>query len=45
MSKHLKFEVYFLKYKWPLFALGFVGGVSEVILALWLVEFRLSWGC
>lgn len=44
MSKKLKFEVQFLRYRWPVFAVGFIAGGAEFVVALWLVEFRLSWG-
>lgn len=44
MRKKLKLELAFFRHKWPVFAVGVMAGGSEFILALWLVEFRLSWG-
>ena len=44
MRKKLKFEVELLRHQWPIFAIGFAGGGREFLVALWLVDLRISWG-
>jgi hypothetical protein len=44
MRRKLKFEVEFFRHRWPVFAFGFMPHGPEFILALWVVEFRLSLG-
>ena len=44
MRKKLKFKVEFMRRKLPVIAIGFVGGGHEFIVALWLVDFHISWG-
>lgn len=44
MRKSLQFKVEPLRHKWPLFAIGVMGGGNEFVLSLWLIDFRISWG-
>jgi len=44
MQKSLQFKVELLRHKWPLFAIGVMGGGNEFVLSLWLIDFRISWG-
>lgn len=44
MRKKLHFELEFFRHKWPIVALGFVGGGREFVTCLWFVTLRIRWG-
>ncbi len=42
MRKSLQIKIEILRHRWPLFAVGIVGG-NEFVLLLWLVAIRIEW--
>lgn len=44
MRKKLSLEMQLLQHRYPILAVGFVGGGNEFMVSLWLVDFRLRWG-
>jgi nitrate reductase NapE component len=43
MRKKLNISVAPFERRWPVFAVGFLGG-REFVLCVWLVTVRVSWG-